>query len=263
MELSKLTGESVDGELQWIRSGRRAKAAPGPEETSAEWNPQDRVSREAAVTHEHALPSPLWTPSNPANLLDAQNGPMANLGVGTVNIYAAYVKVATSQLATEFPTIEFQNGMVDLQVKSLGGDFSTFESSLTNLGLQVTTAKLLLRGCALSLRRSTSQLHPGRHDLADDHVHERQRPDRVDHLQQGPRSLDGDRCPGLANIFVVRQGDQRRMAADRRRLWRTTSISIAFAGVTHRYNPLTFTVTLNYDSLPQTEMPTTSTRSWS
>ena len=88
------------------------------------------------------LPAPLWTPSDPGNLLDAQNGPMANLSASSVNIYAAYVNSGgnTSQLAAEFPTIQFQNGMVDLQVKSLGGDFSQFENSLTSLGLQVTTA---------------------------------------------------------------------------------------------------------------------------
>ena len=37
------------------------------------------------------LPAPLWTPTS-SNLLDAQNGPMANLGVGLVNVYAAYEK---------------------------------------------------------------------------------------------------------------------------------------------------------------------------
>ena len=46
----------------------------------------------------------------------------------------------TSQLAADSPTIEFQNGMVGLQVKSLGGDFSQFETQLTDVGVQVTTA---------------------------------------------------------------------------------------------------------------------------
>ena len=71
----------------------------------------------------NVIPSPVWAPSDPSNLLDAQNGPMANLGAGTVGIYAAYVYSGgnTSQLAAEFPTIQFQNGMVDLQVKTTIG----------------------------------------------------------------------------------------------------------------------------------------------
>ena len=89
-----------------------------------------------------ALPAPLWTPSDPTNLLDAQNGPMANLGAGTVGVYAAYANSGgnTSQLASEFPTVYFQNGMVGLQVKSLGGDFSQYETELTDVGMQITTA---------------------------------------------------------------------------------------------------------------------------
>ena len=38
-----------------------------------------------------AVPAPLWTPDGPTNLLDAQNGPMANLGVNTVSVYKAYL----------------------------------------------------------------------------------------------------------------------------------------------------------------------------
>ena len=89
-----------------------------------------------------ALPAPIWLPSDPTNLLDAQNGPMANLGAATVGVYAAYANSGgnTSQLASEFPTVYFQNGMVGLQVKSLGGDFSQFETELTDVGMQVTTA---------------------------------------------------------------------------------------------------------------------------
>ncbi len=67
---------------------------------------------------------------------------MANLGTGSVDIYQAFVDSGgnTSQLAAEFPTIEFQNGMVGLQVKSLGGDFSQFLTQLTNVGMQVTAS---------------------------------------------------------------------------------------------------------------------------
>ena len=51
-----------------------------------------------------AIPAPLWTPTS-TNLFDAQNGPMANLGVGLVDIYKAYVQSGgqTSQLASRVP----------------------------------------------------------------------------------------------------------------------------------------------------------------
>ena len=35
-------------------------------------------------------PPPFWTPTN-TNLLDAQNGPMANLGVNAVGVYKAFL----------------------------------------------------------------------------------------------------------------------------------------------------------------------------
>src|ERR1700733_15184799 len=52
-------------------------------------------------------PPPLWTPTN-TNLLDAQNGPMANLGVNAVGVYKAFIDSGgnTSDLAAEFPSIE-------------------------------------------------------------------------------------------------------------------------------------------------------------
>jgi large repetitive protein len=88
------------------------------------------------------LPAPLWKPSDPTNLLDAQNGPMANLGAETVEVYSAWLNSNgnTSQLPSEFPKVEFQNGMVGLDVKSLGGSFSQFLTSLTDLGMQITTS---------------------------------------------------------------------------------------------------------------------------
>src|SRR5271156_2057117 len=55
----KLTGESVDGELQGIRSGRWAKAAPGPKKTTAERNPHDRVSRESAIAERGGPDAPV------------------------------------------------------------------------------------------------------------------------------------------------------------------------------------------------------------
>ncbi len=83
-------------------------------------------------------PVPVWTPTD-TNLFDAQNGPMANLGVGLVNVYKAFVESGgnTSQLAAEFPTIFFQNGMVGVQLKTNSPDFSEFVSELTDLGVQV------------------------------------------------------------------------------------------------------------------------------
>src|ERR1039458_9719077 len=82
------------------------------------------------------IPAPLWSPTS-TNLFDAENGPMANLGTGLVSVYQAYVESGgqTSQLQAEFPTIEFSGGLVGLQLKSLGGDFSQFQTQLTDVGL--------------------------------------------------------------------------------------------------------------------------------
>ncbi len=84
------------------------------------------------------ISAPLWTPTS-TNLFDAQNGPMANLGVSLVNVYEAYVQSGgkTSQLAAEFPSIQFNNGLVGIQLKSLGGDFDQFQTQLTELGLKI------------------------------------------------------------------------------------------------------------------------------
>src|SRR5262245_42170403 len=85
--------------------------------------------------------TPIWHPTS-TNLLDAQNGPMANLGVGLVNVYAAYVNngSSTDGLQARFPQDEFQNGMVGLELKSLGGDFSQYLSQLTEVGMNITTS---------------------------------------------------------------------------------------------------------------------------
>ena len=84
---------------------------------------------------------PLWTPTS-TNLFDAQNGPMANLGVQLVEVYQAYVdgNGNTAALQSEFPSVEFQNGEVGAQLKSLGGDFSQYVSQLTDVGMQVTAS---------------------------------------------------------------------------------------------------------------------------
>ena len=87
------------------------------------------------------LPPPIWTPTN-SNLFDAQNGPMANLGTAAVGIYQAYIQNGSgaSQLAAMNPAIEFQNGMIGMQVKSLGGDFNQFLTQLTDVGMQITAS---------------------------------------------------------------------------------------------------------------------------
>jgi len=88
-----------------------------------------------------AIPPPIWTPTD-SNLFDAQNGPMANLGTAVVGIYQSYIEGgdSASQLAAANPYIEFQNGMLGLQLKSLGGDFSQYTTQLTDLGVQITTS---------------------------------------------------------------------------------------------------------------------------
>ena len=86
-----------------------------------------------------ANPPGHWTATS-TNLLDAQNGPMANLGTGLVGVYQAFLNSGgnTSELATEFPKYEFDNGLVGMSVKALGGDFSQFLTQLTDAGMQIT-----------------------------------------------------------------------------------------------------------------------------
>ena len=86
--------------------------------------------------------TPIWKPTS-TDLFDAQNGPMANLGVGIVSIYKAYVQDgnSTALLASQFPQDNFQNGMVGLQLKMLdGGDFSSYLSQIAEAGMHVTAS---------------------------------------------------------------------------------------------------------------------------
>ena len=100
--------------------------------------------------------APLWKPTD-NDLFDAQNGPMANLGTDLVSIYQSSViggnaadggavnaAVASgdsaAQLSAQFPQVEFQNGLVGMEVKSLGGDFNQFVTQLTDLGMQITAS---------------------------------------------------------------------------------------------------------------------------
>ncbi len=120
------------------QSRRRGKATPGRQSFP---RIESLEERRMLTGGGGGIPAPLWTPTS-SNLLDAQNGPMANLGVGLVDVYAAYVKGGTSpsSLQAEFPLDEFQNGLVGLQLKSLGGDFSQYVSQLTDVGMQITTS---------------------------------------------------------------------------------------------------------------------------
>jgi hypothetical protein len=104
-----------------------------------------------------AIPAAYWTPTD-TNLFDAQNGPMANLGTELVSIYQSYVDgIATAStavestptaaaanvaagLASQYPTIEFRDGLVGMDIKSLGGDFNQFVATLTGLGMDVTAS---------------------------------------------------------------------------------------------------------------------------
>jgi hypothetical protein len=120
----------------------------GPKRRRGEKNPQRRGTPSLEVLEPRRLLSggdntaptgPLWTPTS-TNLFNAQDGPMANLGVAPVNIYESYIQSGgnTSQLQSQFPDVMFRNGMVGMDLKSLNGDFSQFESQVIETGFQVT-----------------------------------------------------------------------------------------------------------------------------
>ena len=104
------------------------------------------------------IPAPFWTPTS-TNLFDAQNGPMANLGVGSSStIYQAYVQSGgnTSQLASRIPADRVQQRAGRVQVKSLGGDFSQFVSQLTERRDADPRLRAPTTGWSTATRRSTS-----------------------------------------------------------------------------------------------------------
>jgi hypothetical protein len=86
-------------------------------------------------------PVPVWTPTD-TNLFDAQNGPMANLGVGLVNIYKAFVQSGgnAAQVEAQYPDVFFQNGMVGVELKTNSANFNDFVTQLQDLGMQVVTS---------------------------------------------------------------------------------------------------------------------------
>jgi hypothetical protein len=84
---------------------------------------------------------PLWTPTS-TNVRDAVHGPMANLGSDLVNVYASYLdhNGNASGLPAQFPDMVFKGSTVALDLKSLGGDFNAYTTSLDNLGMQITAS---------------------------------------------------------------------------------------------------------------------------
>ena len=115
----------------------------GPDGRKGRKNPKRNGLPRVEFLEERRLltsaPAPLWTPTD-TNLFDAQHGPMANLGTSLVSVYQTFVDSNgnTSNLASDYPLDEFQNGLVGVQVKSLGGDFSQFVTQLTDAGMHIT-----------------------------------------------------------------------------------------------------------------------------
>ncbi len=107
-----------------------------------------------STTTESGIPAPLWTPTS-TNLFDVQHGPMANLGQTAhwdLQVVRRQRRAARRSLPPRIPLIEFNNGMVGIQVKSLGGDFSaSLRASSQNVGMDITTSSSLYGvavGCA-------------------------------------------------------------------------------------------------------------------
>ncbi len=88
------------------------------------------------------LPTPLWTPTDPTNLLDAQNGPMANLGVGTVDVYKAYVEQRRQHVAARRRVSRrssSRTGWSGSKSRAWEVTSSQFVTELTDVGMQITT----------------------------------------------------------------------------------------------------------------------------
>lgn len=78
-----------------------------------------------------------WKPTT-TDLRDVKNGPMANLGQDFINLYQDFLKgVQPGQLQQAYPAVMFQGNMVGIQLKGLG-DFTSFQTSLRNLGMNIT-----------------------------------------------------------------------------------------------------------------------------
>ncbi len=102
---------------------------------------EDRTMLAAGVvTNTITQPPTQWKPTD-NNLADWQNGPMANEGQDLVNIYQEYQQYTTNPGGGAFQSkyadlIEFQGNSVGVDVNTWG-NFTTAETSLVNLGMQV------------------------------------------------------------------------------------------------------------------------------
>src|SRR5262249_39525338 len=85
--------------------------------------------------------NPIWKPTS-TNLADVRNGPMANLGGDLIAVYQKYLANHgdVASIAKSYPSILFQDSKVGVGLKSLGGDFNQFTSSLQSLGMQITAS---------------------------------------------------------------------------------------------------------------------------
>jgi hypothetical protein len=81
-----------------------------------------------------------WRPTS-TDLSDVKNGPMANEGQDLINVYQAYIRAGNSAagFATRFPLLRFQGNSVGVDIRGTG-TFSSFLTSVRNLGVTVTTS---------------------------------------------------------------------------------------------------------------------------
>ena len=82
-----------------------------------------------------------WHATN-SNLLDPQNGPLANLGPAAIDAYSDFLKYLNAGAKGTFTTsqskdIYFVGDDIGMDIRGYG-NFSTFEASLVSLGVVVT-----------------------------------------------------------------------------------------------------------------------------
>ncbi len=116
----------ANGREQGSRERRNIKHARRRGLLNLEWLLEERV-----------LLSVVWHPTS-TNLADVENGPMANLGDQAISLYEAFQGGQTncSALAKQFPLDQFQGDSV-LMGLTASTDFQGFETSLSNLGMQI------------------------------------------------------------------------------------------------------------------------------
>ena len=116
----------ANGREQGSRERRNIKHARRRGLLNLEWLLEERV-----------LLSVVWHPKS-TNLADVENGPMANLGSQLINLYEAFQggQTNSSALAKQFPLDQFQGDSVLMGLTAYT-DFQGFETSLSNLGMQI------------------------------------------------------------------------------------------------------------------------------